>query len=131
MDEKEINDTLAEKAMQWTKEDKHKFLGKEVEAWFVNGKFIRLGENWMPTRNFSQAWQVATKMLKYVNGPGRITIEAGRDIFSCAFKNFAGLTMSTRGFSIDQPTVQMAICLATLDYLGIETEDENGEKETS
>lgn len=125
MNEKEINDLIAEKAMQWTKEDKFEYLGFEEEAWFVDGKFIKFNDTWTPTRTLSQAWRVVTTMLEYKNGPDRINIEAGRDLYSCTFKDFRGLNMLTGGFSVDQPTVQMAICLATLDYLGIETSGES------
>ncbi len=127
MGRRKIDTIIAIKAMQWTREDKRELLREGEKGWFTNsGEFIIQRDNWRPTLNLSQAWQVVTTMLKFVNGPGRIQIEAGKDIYSCKFMDFAGLNMSTGGFSNDQSTVQMAICLATLDYLGIEIGDKNG-----
>ena len=51
--EKELNDLLAEKVMQWTKTDKYEFLGGEEEAWFVDGKFIKFADSFFCISMFS------------------------------------------------------------------------------
>ena len=123
MDNEEIDTLIAEKAMQWTMDDKFRLFGKGTEAgaWFDKGKFITLKEGWTPSESLSQAWQAAEKMLSYVNGPDRFVVSAGKDIYGCTFQSFSGLTTVTGGFTTDEPTAALAICKAILHELGIET----------
>lgn len=135
MDEQEINDIIAEKAMQWHQVKVTDIWGSTQQWCNHTGEFMAWHDSWRPTRNIGQAWQVAKKMCEYTNAANRFEISGSVDLFSCRFLQFHGIgAPRTLGFSTDQPTVQMAICLAVLDCLGIELEDKkdkNAEKETS
>ena len=122
MKEQEINDVLAEKAMQWTPNDKFQLFGGGVteEVWFDKGKFIKFKKEWIPTTSLTQAWSAAEKMLSYTNGPERFVVSAEKGIYGCIFVSFSDPDTVTGGFTIDEPTPEMAICKAILNELGIE-----------
>ncbi len=125
MNEQEINTALAEMVMEWTLNETT-LLGNQVGLWCDNrGEFVIHESEWRPSTDEGQALQVAKRLVEYVNGADRFVISGGKDIYSCVFQRFVGLGTSTWGFSTDEPTMERAICVAALDALGIEMEDEN------
>ena len=127
MNGQEINDTLARKAMRWTMENSDSII--DGKAWFnKDGQFVTYKEGFKPWTKEGDARRMLNQLIKFISGPDRIELSMERHQwlpvlsvrFSCTFRVFDDQRMGICGESPPQPTLAEAICLTTLDWLGID-----------
>lgn len=113
----EINELIATKVMGWYRHEESIYNGSAsvwMDSDFVQHSFV---EDFLPSDDIEDAWKVLNYVCKKHNW--RAIIDRNQNQTEVNFKNQMGGDMQYYGIA---ETTPMAICLATLESVGVDVE---------